>query len=65
LKDPPKFTLIGIFGLKIYHLATLIPSARGSLFVLENFFIFLLKKPSSKSLTDLSRVQGAIAEKKF
>jgi hypothetical protein len=23
LKDPPKFTQIGIFGLKIYHLATL------------------------------------------
>jgi hypothetical protein len=24
LQDPPKFTQIGIFGLKIYHLATLI-----------------------------------------
>jgi hypothetical protein len=23
LKDPPKFTQIGIFGLKVYHLATL------------------------------------------
>jgi hypothetical protein len=23
LQDPPKFTLIGIFGLKVYHLATL------------------------------------------
>jgi hypothetical protein len=23
LQDPPKFTRIGIFGLKIYHLATL------------------------------------------
>jgi hypothetical protein len=23
LQDPPKFTQIGIFGLKIYHLATL------------------------------------------
>jgi hypothetical protein len=23
LQDPPKFTLSGIFGLKIYHLATL------------------------------------------
>jgi hypothetical protein len=24
LQDPPKFTQIGIFGLKIYHLATLV-----------------------------------------
>jgi hypothetical protein len=24
LQDPPKFTQIGIFGLKIYHLATLL-----------------------------------------
>jgi hypothetical protein len=24
LKDPTKFTQIGIFGLKIYHLATLV-----------------------------------------
>jgi hypothetical protein len=24
LKDPPKFTQIGTFGLKIYHLATLV-----------------------------------------
>jgi hypothetical protein len=23
LKDPPKFTEIGVFGLKIWHLATL------------------------------------------
>jgi hypothetical protein len=23
LQDPPKFTQIGIFGLKVYHLATL------------------------------------------
>jgi hypothetical protein len=27
VQDPPKFTLIGIFGLKIYHLATLQTSA--------------------------------------
>jgi hypothetical protein len=26
LQDPPKFTKIGIFGLKINHLATLFPS---------------------------------------
>jgi hypothetical protein len=26
LQDPPKFTPIGIFGLKIYHLATLVKS---------------------------------------
>jgi hypothetical protein len=25
LQDPPKFTQIRIFGLKIYHLATLVP----------------------------------------
>jgi hypothetical protein len=26
LQDPPKFTQIGILGLKIYHLATLLQS---------------------------------------
>jgi hypothetical protein len=26
LQDPPKFTQIGIFGMKVYHLATLLPS---------------------------------------
>jgi hypothetical protein len=26
MQDPPKFTQIGIFGLKICHLATLSPS---------------------------------------
>jgi hypothetical protein len=26
LQDPPKFTQIGIFGLKIYHLANLLKS---------------------------------------
>jgi hypothetical protein len=26
LQDPPKFTQIGIFGLKICHLATLMPA---------------------------------------
>jgi hypothetical protein len=24
-QDPPKYTKIGIFGTKIYHLATLVP----------------------------------------
>jgi hypothetical protein len=28
LQDPPKFTQIGIFGLKIYHLATLLDMSR-------------------------------------
>jgi hypothetical protein len=28
LPDPPKFTQIAIFGLKIYHLATLFPCSR-------------------------------------
>jgi hypothetical protein len=28
LQDPPKFTQIGIFGLKIYHLAT-VPQHQG------------------------------------
>jgi hypothetical protein len=26
VQDPPKFTQIGIFGLKMYHLATLVPT---------------------------------------
>jgi hypothetical protein len=29
LQDPPKFTQIGIFGLNIYHLATLQPMLPG------------------------------------
>jgi hypothetical protein len=28
LQDPPKFTKIWIFGLKIYHLATLLETQR-------------------------------------
>jgi hypothetical protein len=36
LQDPPKFTQIGIFGLKIFHLATLkAPDNYNKLFPLE------------------------------
>jgi hypothetical protein len=31
LQDPPKFTQIGVWGLKIYHLATLVCRAEPSL----------------------------------
>jgi hypothetical protein len=53
LQDPPKFTQIGIFGLKIYHLATLdgrhglmLPfpgkkTLRGVIFVIPTFTPFL------------------------
>jgi hypothetical protein len=39
LQDPPKFTQIGIFGLKIYHLATLFQST-WMVFQMTDFFCF-------------------------
>jgi hypothetical protein len=36
LKDPPKFTQIGIFGLKICHLATLLYKRAARFFSLLN-----------------------------
>jgi hypothetical protein len=38
LQDLPKFTQIGIFGLKIWHLATLVPADVSSLFE-SSFFL--------------------------
>jgi hypothetical protein len=41
LQDPPKFTLIGIFGLKTNHLATLIGSMFSAIKMSQNLKLFL------------------------
>jgi hypothetical protein len=58
LQDPPKFTQNGIFGLKIYHLATLVRADGSQLALISQgverkFFMslnFLLRFTSRKKL---------------
>jgi hypothetical protein len=52
LQDPPKFTQIGIFGLKIYHLAALVERAKREKdecsFVLTTFASVRIKVEAKK-----------------
>jgi hypothetical protein len=58
LQDPPKFTQIGIFGLKIYHLATLLRSQfRGTTVGLASFS----KKKIYQFLKKCFRLSQAVA----
>jgi hypothetical protein len=63
LQDPPKFTQIGIFGLKICHLATLFRTENLTIVAPSNFILLCHPSKSRPGLPDLSWYNLPIWEK--